>query len=195
MKLVKFNSLVGMNELNFINVFRRVYQPKTSFSVVLLVISLFLVSCGNKPLKTGYIDINQINKKYILAIQYDEYIKKLKKEVYVPLISMQKEIKNLKKKIEVANENSENISQDLLKKFYTLQQQYISQENKSQKEIQDSVDVYREKLNTQININVYEYAKKNDFHYVYSPAGTGTFMYADSNLNITEEVIYYLNSR
>ncbi len=195
MKLVKFNSLVGMNELNFINVFRRVYQPKTSFSVVLLVISLFLVSCGNKPLKTGYIDINQINKKYILAIQYDEYIKKLKKEVYVPLISMQKEIKNLKKKIEVANENSENISQDLLKKFYTLQQQYISKENKSQKEIQDSVDVYREKLNTQININVYEYAKKNDFHYVYSPAGTGTFMYADSNLNITEEVIYYLNSR
>ena len=195
MKLVKFNSLDGMNGLNFTNVFRCISQLKTSFPTLFLVISLFLVSCGDKPLKTGYININQINKEYKLAIQYDTYIKELEKEVALRLVSIKTEINGLEEKIQALNEKNESISQDLLQKFYTLQQQYVFQENKVRKEIQDSVDVYREKLNTQVNKHVYDYAEKNDFHYVYSPAGTGTFMYADSNLNITKEVIYYLNSR
>ena len=195
MKLVKFNSLDGMNGLNFTNVFRGVSQLKTSFPPLFLVISLFLMSCGNKPLKTGYIDINQINKEYKLAIHYDEYIKELEKEVASELVSIKTEMNVLEEEIQVLNKNNEEISQDLLQKFYKLQQQYAFQENKARIEIPDSVEVYREKLNAQVNKHVYEYAQKNGFDYVYSPAGTGTFMYADSNLNITKEVIYYLNSR
>ena len=36
---------------------------------------------------------------------------------------------------------------------------------------------------------------ENAFDYLYSTSGSGTFMYVDSNLNITKDVIYYLNSR
>jgi Skp family chaperone for outer membrane proteins len=69
------------------------------------------------------------------------------------------------------------------------------EEKKIKKNILDSINIYRDKLNLQINTLIYSYALENGFDYVYSPAGSGTFMYADSNLNITNDVIYYLNSR
>tara|TARA_Y100000766_G_scaffold188510_1_gene161987 strand:- start:1134 stop:1367 length:234 start_codon:yes stop_codon:yes gene_type:complete len=66
---------------------------------------------------------------------------------------------------------------------------------KIKNDILDSINIYREKLNSQINTRTYTYALENAFDYIYSPYGSGTFMYVDSNLNITKDVIYYLNSR
>ena len=37
--------------------------------------------------------------------------------------------------------------------------------------------------------------KENDYKYVFNPAGSGTFMYADSSLNITDQIVVYLNSK
>ena len=195
MKLVKFNSLDGMNRLNFTNVFMRVFQLRISLFALFLLICLFLVSCGAKPLKTGYIDINQINKEYKLAVQYNKYIKDIEETASVELIAIKKEIQLFEDTIREFNRNGKTIDQDILQKFYKLQKHFEFQRNTSRKEIEDSVKVYTERLNTEINKYVYEYAQKNKYDYVYSPAGTGTFMYADSNLNITKEVVYYLNSR
>jgi len=66
---------------------------------------------------------------------------------------------------------------------------------KIKNDILDSINIYREKLNSQINTRTYTYALENAFDYIYYPYGSGTFMYVDSNLNITKDVIYYLNSR
>jgi len=194
-KLVKFNSLDGMNRLNFTNVFMRVFQLRISLFALFLLICLFLVSCGDKPLKTGYIDINQINKEYKLAVQYNKYIKGIEETASLELIAIKKEIQILEDTIRGFNRNGKTIDQDILQKFYKLQKHFEFQQNASRKEIEDSVKVYTERLNIEINKHVYEYAQKNGYDYVYSPAGTGTFMYADSNLNITKKVVYYLNSR
>lgn len=195
MKLVKFNSLDAMNRLNFTNVFMRVFQLKTSLYSLFLVMCLFLVSCGDKPLKTGYIDINQINKEYKLAVQYNEYIKEIEETATLELISIKKEIQLLEDTIKGFNDNKEKVGQDVLQKFYKLQKQFEFQQNMSRTAIEDSIQIYRERLNAKVNKYVYKYAQKNGYDYVYSPAGTGTFMYADSNLNITKDVVYYLNSR
>ena len=195
MKLVKFNSLDGMNRLNFTNVFMGFFQLKTSLLALPSLICLFLVSCGNKPLKTGYIDINQINKEYKHAVQYNEHIKGLEKTASLELVSINKEIHLVEDSIKGLSKSNKKVGQDILQKLYRLQKKFEFQQNTSRKEIEDSVLFYTERLNTLINRNVYEYAQKNGFDYVYSPAGTGTFMYADSNFNITKDVVYYLNSR
>jgi len=194
-KLVKFNSLDGMNRLNFTNVFRVVLRQKKCLALLFLVISLLLASCENKHLKTGYIDINQINKEFKLAIKYDNRILNLEKEITSRLITNKSELNILDKKIKLLGVNKKELPQELLQKFYKLQKEYSFQEDKARIQIQDSIKFYREKLNKKINMHVFNYAQKNNFDYVYSPAGTGTFMYADSSLNITKKVIYYLNSR
>ena len=71
---------------------------------------------------------------------------------------------------------------------------YFSEEKTIKKNILDSINTYRDELNLQINNHIYSYALENAFDYVYPPAGSGTFMYPDSNFNITNEVVYYLNS-
>ena len=195
MKLVKFNSLDGMNGLNFINVFRRVFQLKSSLMPVIALTPLFLASCVDKPLKTGYIDINQINSEFKLAEQYDKHIKGIENEFASKLIFIKKELNLLEDKIKSDNDKNKKTPQNVLQKLHTLKKDYTFQENKAKKNISDSIKLYRQKLNAQINRHVYDYAQKNNFDYVYSPAGTGTFMYADSSLNITNDVLYYLNSR
>tara|TARA_Y100001934_G_C12193451_1_gene697593 strand:- start:5 stop:604 length:600 start_codon:yes stop_codon:yes gene_type:complete len=194
-KLVKFNSLEGMKGLNFINVAGVIFNQKKIKLHLLLLISLFLVSCENKSLKTGYIDINQINKEFKLAIQYDKHIKKLEKEIALKISPLKVELDLFEEKITTLSSSKEEIPQNILENFYRLRHKYSLEEKNAHQIISDSVELYREKLNAQINKHVYDYAQKNGFDYVYSPAGTGTFMYADSSLNITKEVIYYLNSR
>lgn len=194
MKLVKFNSLDAMKAVNFINVFRMFFPQKKSLTLYGLI-SILLLGCGNNPLKTGYIDINQINREFKVAINYNEYIKTLEKEANLKLIAIKESINSMEKNAMVfRNENNTNLK-DLLKDIQEKKEIYLLEEKKIKKNILDSINTYRDKLNLQINTLIYNYALENAFDYVYSPAGSGTFMYADSNLNITNDVIYYLNSR
>lgn len=184
-----------MKGVNFINVFSKVFVEKTTSLTLYVLFPLIISSCGNTPLKTGYIDINQVNREFKLAISYDKYIKNLEKEANIKLSSFKNEINLMEKNVlsdEGQNKKDSKIFFQALKRKKEI---YFLEEKKFKKNILDSIKIYRDKLNVQINELIYKYALENAFDYVYSPAGTGTFMYADSNLNITKDVIYYLNSR
>jgi len=193
--LVKFNSLDAMKSVNFINVFSNISIKKITSIILSALISLFLTGCGNKPLKTGYIDINQVNREFKVAHDYNEYIKTLEKEGNLKLVTIREEINLMEKNVTVFNSENKKASQELIKRIEKKKKMYFLEEKKIKKNILDSINIYRDKLNLQINTLIYSYALENGFDYVYSPAGSGTFMYADSNLNITNDVVYYLNSK
>ena len=195
MNLVKFNSLDAMKSVNFINVFSNFSIKKITSIILSALISLFLTGCGNKPLKTGYIDINQVNREFKVAHDYNEYIKTLEKEGNLKLVTIREEINLMEKNVTVFNSENKKASQELIKRIEKKKKMYFLEEKKIKKNILDSINIYRDKLNLQINTLIYSYALENGFDYVYSPAGSGTFMYADSNLNITNDVVYYLNSK
>ncbi len=195
MNLVKFNSLDAMKSVNFINVFSNISIKKITSIILSALISLFLTGCGNKPLKTGYIDINQVNREFKVAHDYNEYIKTLEKEGNLKLVTIREEINLMEKNVTVFNSENKKASQELIKRIEKKKKMYFLEEKKIKKNILDSINIYRDKLNLQINTLIYSYALENGFDYVYSPAGSGTFMYADSNLNITNDVVYYLNSK
>tara|TARA_B100001173_G_scaffold295307_1_gene289971 strand:- start:3961 stop:4515 length:555 start_codon:yes stop_codon:yes gene_type:complete len=184
-----------MKSVNFINVFSNISIKKITSIILSALISLFLTGCGNKPLKTGYIDINQVNREFKVAHDYNEYIKTLEKEGNLKLVTIREEINLMEKNVTVFNSENKKASQELIKRIEKKKKMYFLEEKKIKKNILDSINIYRDKLNLQINTLIYSYALENGFDYVYSPAGSGTFMYADSNLNITNDVVYYLNSK
>lgn len=195
MKLVKFNSLEGMKVLNFINVRNVLLLHFTRSVISLILIALFLISCNDSSLKTGYVDINQINREYKLAIEFEKYVKSIENEVTGNLIGLQAEMNLLHDSI--SNLKSLNIepNQILLKNYFEKRKLWEKNKKIELSKVQDSVLFYREKLINNINSNIAEFSKINQFHYVFSPLGSGTFLYGDSSLNITKEVIYYLNSK
>lgn len=184
-----------MKSLNFINVQRVVLKCFNKVSFTLLLITLFLVSCENKTLKTGYIDLNQINKKYKLAIALEEKIRAVENKVASDLLGMQADVNLMQDSIKSLKESGEVLDQAFLKKYFDLNNAYEKQKEVQLANVQDSVIKYREELISNINKLVNEYAQKEHFHYVFSPAGSSAFMYGDTTLNITKQVIAYLNSK
>jgi len=160
---------------------------------ILVLSSLFLTSCNDQKLKTGFIDINDIYKEYHLSIAFEELIKNFENNAASDLLASQAEINQLRDSLSrLDNENIE-IDQSTLKHFYEIKLKFEKSKQNSLSGIQDSIKIYREKLNQDINRKIYHFAQKKGYDYVYSPAGSGAFMYADSSLNITKEVIKHLN--
>lgn len=195
MKLLKFDSLGTMKSLNFINVCNEEFNRLLKFVPYSLVISLFLVSCSQKELKTGYIDLNRINKEYKLAIALEAQIRALENDVASQLLGMQADVNLMQDSIKTMQTNGTEPAQEFLINYYNLNKEYEKQKQTQLASIQDSVVKYREELISNINQLVQEYARKEQYHYVFSPAGSGAFMYGDSTLNITKEVIAYLNAK
>lgn len=64
-----------------------------------------------------------------------------------------------------------------------------------QKQSEDDVKKYNADIWKQINQYVNEYGKENNYGILYGADGTGSLMYADSTLNISDKVIKYINKK
>lgn len=196
-KLVIFNSLEPMIQALFTSKLRLVINRFTNTRSIQLAstlsITLLLSSCASNNNKTGYIDINIINKEYTLSQQYESYLKNLEDQVADELIELQNQIKQENDSLQAKKKRGEEFTQEELSRFYTLRTNFKETKEVKLKSIEDSTLKYRDLLNIDINKKVYQYGEKNNFKYLYNPAGSGTFMYADSSLNVTEKVVEYLN--
>lgn len=199
MKLVIFSSLDIMKTVNFIsnftllfNRFRSIHMTRTllSFSICLL-----LASCGNPNSKLGYIDINIINKEFKVAQQYEAHLKQYENKITGDLLRKQMELNATTDALKKKQDEGGKIDQSILQAIFLEQQNFEKIKKLKLQEAKDTTLYYRELLNNEINKHVFNFGVKNDFQIIYNPAGSGVFMYADSTLNITSEVVKYLNQQ
>ena len=61
--------------------------------------------------------------------------------------------------------------------------------------IRDSSELYTKLVNDKINDKVAQYGKENGFKYIFNPRGNNGFMYGDSTLNVTHQVLEYINKK
>lgn len=137
--------------------------------------------------------MNEVNKKYKLAIEFDKHlvsIKKLKKEEYGKVHETYRIAYDSISKIKQSDREP---SKELITYYLACKKGKEQLKKESVRNLQDSVNFYKERLNSKINSLVFDYAKKEGYHYVFSPAGSSAFMYGDSSLEITNQVIAYLN--
>ncbi|BDD05648.1 OmpH family outer membrane protein [Aureibacter tunicatorum] len=54
---------------------------------------------------------------------------------------------------------------------------------------------YDQQIWTQINEYIKAFGKEKGYEYIYGASGNGSIMYADENMDITEEVLNYMNDK
>lgn len=199
MKLVIFNSLEVMNTVNFISIFDLFFNLFISVrmfkTIATISIGLLLTSCNKSDRKIGYIDINIINKEFIVAQQFEEHLKQFENKITSELLRKQMELNLSTEALKKKQDKGDKIDQSILQTLFLEQEKFEKTKKEKLQEAKDTTLYYRELLNTEINKNVFNFGKENHFEIIYNPAGSGVFMYADSTLDITSEVVKYLNQQ
>ncbi|HXA01110.1 MAG TPA: OmpH family outer membrane protein [Cytophagaceae bacterium] len=159
--------------------------PLLNIALILFGVAL-LLSCGgnNNDTKTRYIITSKIFKEF-------KGTKELEKK-FVALQDKQKYIlDSLGLEIQTLEKFSRSNSGILFKKKQTYDQlsAQFSQSN------QEQYKQYSEGIWKQINQYLNDYGKENHLSYIYGADGTGSLMYADSTLNVTEHVIAFINKK
>ena len=159
-------------------------------SLLPLFIAVVLTSC-NQGEKTGYIDINEVYGEINITKKYNEHLSLVENDL-ARLISAEREKRQaLKKEILAQNQPS----QKDLEVIFKMTNEMDSIESMYSKAFQDSSEKYNLLVEKTVNDLVYQYGEKQHFTYLYSPATSNSFMYADSSLDVTKAVISYINEK
>lgn len=162
-----------------------------SLNFRLFIITSILVlsfSCNTEN-KTGYVNITEVYRKIDISIEYRDKLSTIESSITSKLQIEDKELDDLKNGISINTKN-----QKLLSLVFKKQTQIDSLEKLLSKSLKDSTIKYNKLIEQKVNKLIYQYGKSNNFDYIYSPANTNAFMYADSTLEITDPIIEYINN-
>lgn len=146
-----------------------------------------LLACSNN--KTAYIDINQVYASINLSKEYRERLEQLEQHYTYQLSEGQQKLTGYKDNI-LAKKNP---NQKELQEIFLLQQELDSLQKQLEAQFKDSTLYYNDLIEETVNDWVYEFGQEKGFKYIFSPASSNAFMYADSTLDITRQVISYIN--
>ncbi|MFT6747835.1 MAG: Skp family chaperone for outer membrane protein [Glaciecola sp.] len=159
---------------------------KTFFSIIL---SVLLVSCSTGE-KTGYIDINEVYREINITKKYNKHLAALENDLAYK-ISQERTIRQTTKDEVLAKKSP---SQKDLEVVFKMTTEMDSIEKHYSKAFKDSSDRYNLLVEKTVNDLVYRYGQEQKFTYLYSPATSNSFMYADSSLDVTLKVIKFIDS-
>ncbi len=158
-------------------------------NILILFFFLATSSC-DRAQKTGYININQVYKEIEMTSSYNAHLSMIE-NVFAKKISEERSQKNQLKDLILAKPQP---SQQELKTALALSNQMDSIENFFSQAFKDSTDRYHLLVEKKVNRLVYQFGKTNGYQYLYSPANSNSFMYADSSLDVSKEVVAFINS-
>ena len=118
--------------------------------------------------------------------------KSLKNKVQVKETYYRSILDSLKLEISLMQENPNpqmKVRQLNLEKSYKTYYDQMMQYNN------EYISSEERKIWTQLNQYVNEYGKSNDYKYIYGANGNGSIMYADSTLDITQQIIEFSNKK
>jgi outer membrane protein len=160
---------------------------KTLLPFLLVVL---LSSCNNGQ-KTGYIDINEVYSEIELSKKYNKYLAALETNLAYQISEARAQKQTVKDVILAKKQPSQND----LELVFKMTSDMDSIEEYYSKAFQDSSEKYNLIVERTVNDLVYDYGLQNKFTYLYSPATSNSFMYADSTLDVTAAVIEYINAK
>ncbi|MFT6717550.1 MAG: Skp family chaperone for outer membrane protein, partial [Saprospiraceae bacterium] len=140
--------------------------------------------------KTGYIDINEVYSEIELSKKYNKYLAALETNLAYQISEARAQKQTVKDVILAKKQPSQND----LELVFKMTSDMDSIEEFYSKTFQDSSEKYNLIVERTVNDLVYDYGLQNKFTYLYSPATSNSFMYADSTLDVTAAVIEYINA-
>ena len=159
--------------------------------ILALAASITCFYSGKKHNRCAFIVLKQVFVEFDMAKQYKKKMESVilaRKGITDSLeFSLNAEARSLKAQ---ATKSKDKMDQFEFDKEYFLEKRKQFQEDNQAMEKK-----YNEEVINQMNQYVKDYGEKNDFDFVYGAEGSGVLMFANKKLDITEEVIKYVNER
>ena len=143
-----------------------------------------LTSCGGSPQTSTsvYMETAKVFDQFEMKKNYDERMESdLSREVNL-LDSLKQEVN-----VSIASGDSLNAFK-LRKQYYVIERAYNEKYQKLSTQ-------YTNEVNVRLNEYVKLFAEENDYDFVMGSSGQGNIMYAKDDLNITEDLIEFINKK
>lgn len=160
---------------------------------IIIYITPFLVgfflfaSCSEKKLKNredfqekkiGVVDVLRL----VEAVEFKKEIYELKKPTFDQL-NLEKDSLLMLRKMHIKNEN------------YEAVRRVETRFNQTQDNIKSLEAEFNEQIMNKLNILIQEYAEENEYNAILGGTGNGGILYSDDTMDITNELLNYINSK
>jgi len=170
-------------------------KMKFTYKIIVLIIAALLVA-SNVFLFIKTYEKEEIAFVNISALMDEfNYAKELEKRYNDVLIQRENEIETKKVQLnKIATENQE-ITEETLKKYERIESelQNMIEAYYDERELLEAE--YNQLIIERINKYVYEYGKENNKKIILGATGDGSIMYAEEGMDITDDVLSYINSK
>jgi outer membrane protein len=156
---------------------------------ILLIIITGIVWVGfsfKQKVRTGWVDINKLYNEFELKKELESTLEITREQHKKVLDSLEFDIILMSK---ASKDALTNRVIEAKKEYYIKRKRSFDVDDENQK------NQYQTQILTQINQFVKDYGEKNGYAYIVGADGTGTVMYADEHLNLTNELKVYINER
>ncbi|MEP7265008.1 MAG: OmpH family outer membrane protein [Bacteroidota bacterium] len=157
---------------------------------IVLVAAGVVYSIVTRP-KSGYIDIHDVYQKF-----------DLKKELEKKFISVRDERKKITDSLELGLKLMEtklramkSISDDQAAEFQTKREFFVQKAREFEEDNKQLSAQYDKEILDQLNQYVRDYGAAKGYDYIYGNDSNGSLMYGDKKLEITAEVLEYINAK
>ena len=141
--------------------------------------------------RTAYVVTTDVYDKFQMSKELNEKIKKLEDTRKNILDSLVFKLKMKQQSIE----NSKGKDVQMINEFEGMKQEYFMKQKQFEEDNAKIKDQYFDQIWTQLNQYVQEFGKKNSYVYILGATGQGTLMYADETINVTNDLVEYVNQR
>ncbi|HZH87991.1 MAG TPA: OmpH family outer membrane protein [Chitinophagaceae bacterium] len=158
----------------------------------LLILSYysFFDNSKNTAIKTVFIDNYRVFNEYTFKKEQDTLLFKIEEEVAIQLDSITRELNSVRSKI-----SEENQTEELLLEYNALKKEYSAARQKAENLIKSESTRLTNGVYKKLNHYIEEYGKENSIDLILGSDGSGTVMYVDSTINVTENVIKFVNDK
>lgn len=105
--------------------------------------------------------------------------------------SLEMQVMVLNKEIELNVKPSD----ELIKKFQLKREEYLYRKKQFEEEYQAMWNDYNNQIVVQMNKYLTDYGKEKGYNMILGAGGNGNVVYADTLVDVTEEVLVFLNSK
>ena len=165
-------------------------MSKAIWGVLLIQLGLIgwlgIKEYGSSDYKIGYVEISKVYDEFTLTKKLNEDFTKMQ-------TAKQGQMDTLKLRIERMEMDIQQGNKSQLEEYGKMKSYYDELQDQVNKDNMIVQNKYLEQISGQLNSLVKEYGEKNHYDVILGANGDGNIMHGNEGLNITEEVIAYIN--
>lgn len=168
-------------------------MTKKSILFIVLIVAL-VASVGStfwmatQLPRTAYVDVQAVFDAFKGKRELEARLMNYENQQKAVLDSIALSIRGLQN---AASEQPKNNA--ILVKLQEKQHVYANLSNEFAQKYQEHDQQYAQEVWTQINQYIQEFGKENNYDYIYGANGDGSLMYANSKVEITQDIIAFIN--